>query len=97
MRMQGYLDALKESSIPFDEELIINCSNEAEENHKILSKVFTDLKPDGVFASVERLAIASYYTCQTLGLSIPDDIKIIGFYSLAIGRASCRERVCHYV
>ncbi|HLT42673.1 MAG TPA: LacI family DNA-binding transcriptional regulator, partial [Sphingobacteriaceae bacterium] len=29
MRMQGYLDAIKESSLPFDEKLIINCSNEA--------------------------------------------------------------------
>lgn len=84
MRMQGYLDALKESAIPFDEKLVINCSNEAEENYKILSKVFTNLKPDGVFASVERLAIATYYTCQSLGLNIPDDIKVIGFSSLEI-------------
>lgn len=84
MRMQGYLDAIKESSIPFDDELIINCSNEAEENYEILGKAFKKLKPDGVFASVERLAIASYYTCQNLGLAIPEDVKIIGFSSLEI-------------
>lgn len=84
MRMQGYLDALKESSITLNEDWIINCSNEAEENSKILKKAFTSIKPDGVFASVERLAIATYYTCQDLGLAIPDDIKIIGFSSLEI-------------
>lgn len=84
MRMQGYLDAVKASSISFDEALIINCSNEAEENYKILGEAFTALNPDGVFASVERLAIASYYTCQHLGLRIPEDVRIIGFSSLEI-------------
>lgn len=84
MRMQGYLDAIKDSSLPIDDELIIDCSNEAEENYKILTDVFAKVKPDGVFASVERLAISSYYVCQDLGINIPTDIKIIGFSSLEI-------------
>jgi len=84
MRMQGYLDAIKESSLPFDEKLIINCSNEAKENYKILKDVFLTLKPDAVFASVERLALSSYYVCQDLGINIPEDIKVIGFSSLEI-------------
>lgn len=84
MRMQGYLDAIKESSIPFDEELIINCSNVAETNYRILTDAFSKLKPDGVFASVERLAISSYYVCKDLGINIPNDIKIIGFSSLEL-------------
>lgn len=84
MRMKGYLDAIKDSSLPFDDELIVNCSNESEENRKILMDAFPKLKPDGVFASVERLALSSYYICQDLGLRIPEDIKVIGFSSLEI-------------
>lgn len=84
MRMQGYLDAIKQSSLSFDDKLIINCSNEAEENYKILKDVFLSLKPDSVFASVERLALSSYYVCQDLRISIPEDIKVIGFSSLEI-------------
>lgn len=84
MRMKGYIDAIRDSTIQFDETLIINCSNDAEENNEILGEAFHRVKPDGLFASVERLAIASYYTCMNLGIRIPQDMKIIGFSSLEI-------------
>ena len=37
---------------------------------------------DGIFASVERLAISAYRVCHELGRRIPEDIKIIGFSNL---------------
>ena len=37
---------------------------------------------DGIFASVERLALSSYQACQRLGISIPDTVKIIGFSNM---------------
>lgn len=83
-RMQGYIDALKNFKIPFEEELIIDCTNNYKENIELLKSSFTELKPDGVFTSVERLAFATYYACYDLNLSIPKDIKVIGFSSLEI-------------
>jgi LacI family transcriptional regulator len=47
-----------------------------------LEELFKSKKPDGVFASVERYAILSYDVCKHLKLSIPEDIKIIGFSNL---------------
>jgi LacI family transcriptional regulator len=44
----------------------------------------TTIKPDGVFTSVERLAFATYYASYELEISIPKDIKVIGFSSLEI-------------
>ncbi|TCC92167.1 LacI family transcriptional regulator [Pedobacter frigiditerrae] len=83
-RMQGYIDALKKFKIPFNDELIIDCTNNYKENIELLKQAFTNLKPDGVFTSVERLAFATYYACYDIKLSIPDDLKVIGFSSLAI-------------
>ncbi|MDB5021238.1 MAG: LacI family transcriptional regulator [Pedobacter sp.] len=83
-RMRGYLDALAKSNIPFDEKLIIDCTNKYSKNIKILKQMLTALKPDGVFTSVERLAFATYYASYELGISIPKDVKVIGFSSLEI-------------
>lgn len=83
-RMQGYIDALKKFKIPFQEELIIDCTNNYKENIDLLKEAFTTLKPDGVFTSVERLAFATYYACYDINLSIPKDLKVIGFSSLEI-------------
>ena len=84
MRMRGYIDALAAFNIPYQDDLIIDCSNELEKNQELLTHVFKDLKPDGVFASVERLAIATYKVCNKHGIKIPEDIKIISFSSLEI-------------
>lgn len=83
-RMQGYIDALKKYKIPFQDELIIDCTNNYKENIELLKDAFTTLKPDGVFTSVERLAFATYYACYDINLVIPEDLKVIGFSSLEI-------------
>ncbi|WP_448635889.1 LacI family DNA-binding transcriptional regulator [Pedobacter panaciterrae] len=83
-RMQGYIDALVKYKIPYDEDLIIDCTNSYPKNNVILKKVLTQLKPDGVFTSVERLAFATYYACYDLKISVPEELKVIGFSSLEI-------------
>lgn len=84
MRMQGYRDALEFSGLAFEDNLVVDCSNELSQNLQILGNAFKTLKPDGIFASVERLAIASYYVCHNSDLRIGRDIKIICFSSLEI-------------
>ncbi|MGV3704268.1 MAG: LacI family DNA-binding transcriptional regulator [Arcticibacter sp.] len=84
MRMQGYCDALESSGIPFSEDLVIDCSNEMSSNMQLLGDMFQSLKPDGVFASVERLALASYYVCHDLNIRIGEELKIVCFSSLEI-------------
>ena len=84
MRLQGYIDALNKYSIGYNEDLVIDCTNDHETNYKLLSEIYDDLKPDGIFASVERLAITSYYVCHDLNIPIPGQIKVISFSSLEI-------------
>ncbi|WP_158797098.1 LacI family DNA-binding transcriptional regulator [Pedobacter sp. L105] len=83
-RMQGYLDALAKYNIPFDDHLIVDCTNSYQKNSVILKEMLSRLKPDGVFTSVERLAFATYYACGEMNLAIPEQVKVIGFSSLEI-------------
>ncbi|SFA56782.1 transcriptional regulator, LacI family [Pedobacter suwonensis] len=83
-RMQGYIDALAKHQVPFDENLIVDCSNSYEENSMIIKEALIQLKPDGIFTSVERLAFATYYACYDLRINIPGDLKVISFSSLEI-------------
>lgn len=83
-RMQGYLDALTKYGIPFDDHLIVDCTNSYKQNNVILKDMFKKLKPDGVFTSVERLAFATYYACYDMNISIPGEVKVVGFSSLQI-------------
>lgn len=84
VRMQGYMDALAKHKIVFDDTLVVDCSNDEKENYKILKKALQVIKPDGIFSSVERLAFATYYVCNDLGISIPNDLKVISFSSLRV-------------
>ena len=84
LRMQGYVDALEKYNIAYEEDLIVDCSNEHDANFEIISNMIKTVKPDGIFASVERLAISSYYVCQDQDVKIPEDIKVISFSSLEI-------------
>lgn len=83
-RLQGYLDALQRHGLPYREELVIDCSHDQDRNFGILRRQLPLLKPDGLFASVERLAIASYYVCRELHLRIPEDLRVVSFSSLEI-------------
>lgn len=82
-RLAGYAEALKKKKLKYDEKLIVQCSQDLQNNKKIIKKLLSKkTKPDGIFASVESLALTSYEVCNELNLKIPDEIKIIGFSNL---------------
>lgn len=82
-RMRGYLDALKKYDLPEDKTLILDCVDDKQANYKMIEAMLkAKNRPDGIFASVEHLAIASYLVCRDLKLHIPGDVKIISFSNL---------------
>ncbi len=84
-RMQGYLEALKKHNMSVEEELIIRFTNNNAANEDIIMQLLTGPnRPDGIFASVEKLAIACYNVCERLKISIPDQLKIISFSNMEI-------------
>jgi LacI family transcriptional regulator len=82
-RKQGYFEALNKHDITMDPDLIIQCSSDEKQNKQKINKLLSSInKPDGIFASVERLALTTYHVCKSLKLNIPHDIKIISFSNL---------------
>lgn len=82
-RMKGYLEAVENHGLVINGDLIVRCNTSAEESYQKIKELFrTDDRPDGVFASVESLAILAYEVCQELQLRIPEDVKIVGFSNL---------------
>jgi len=79
-RMNGYLEALKRNSMERRDNRIICCDGDDWENKKLIRNLLKSKdRPDGIFASVETLAISTYEVCAELGLNIPNDLKVIAF------------------
>ena len=85
-RLSGYQDALLKNKMDFDNNLIKTFYPYKELELEELTKVITTVKPDGIFCSVEYLAIACYDVCQQLKIDIPKDIKVITFSNLQVAR-----------
>ena len=82
-RQQGYVDGLRRYDQPWDSDLVIHCGSDEEVNYRMIKELFlSDKRPDGVFASVEKLAVLVYHVCRELGLRIPEDVKVISFSNL---------------
>ncbi len=82
-RKQGYFEALNKHDIKINNARIIKCNGDEAANYKKIKQLLQgSKKPDGIFASVEKLALTTYYVCEELKLKIPSSIKIIGFSNL---------------
>jgi LacI family transcriptional regulator len=82
-RQQGYIDALANNKIKSSNSIIVPCTNDNDKDNLIIKKLLSrKIKPDGVFASVEKLAITTYYACNEMKIQIPRDLKIISFSNL---------------
>lgn len=79
-RKNGYLDALEVNNIKQDLALIRSCNEDDLSNKNNIKSLFSgNNQPDGIFASVEKLAVATYQICEELTLNIPKDVKVITF------------------
>ena len=83
-RMEGYKKAIADEANLTLKEDVVQCSNQVTETRAIVKKILSEKnRPDGIIASVEKLAIPVYEVCQELALNIPKDLKLICFSNLA--------------
>ena len=84
-RLKGYLDAVKAAGLPFEDNWIIQCTHDEAINQRILLDLLQDPnRPDGMLASVEKLAIATYHAVKKTSLNIPKDLKVLSFSNMKI-------------
>jgi DNA-binding LacI/PurR family transcriptional regulator len=85
-RSAGYLQALADNNVPFDEAYIKHCLHggmlydevESAMNELIQLKQ----KPDAVFASADKLTTNFMRYCKSKKIHVPDDIAVVGFSNL---------------
>jgi LacI family transcriptional regulator len=82
-RKQGYLEALNKHDMDVNNAYIVKCNGDEKANYKKIKQLMQGTRrPDGLFASVEKLALTAYYVCNDLKIKIPKDVKIISFSNL---------------
>ncbi|MDX1471034.1 MAG: LacI family DNA-binding transcriptional regulator [Flavobacteriaceae bacterium] len=81
LRKNGYIDALKDSGLEVDDNLIFNLktmsfSEGREATKKLLAM---DNPPDGLFSSNDTAAVSAILFAKEKGVKIPGELAIIGF------------------
>lgn len=79
-RLAGYRAALEAHAITFDPELVAQGESEASGGYSAAARLLElDPRPTGLFCFNDRMAGGAVRKALQLGLSIPDDLSIIGF------------------
>ncbi|MGP3534987.1 LacI family DNA-binding transcriptional regulator [Microbacterium sp. RD1] len=81
LRLEGYRRALADADLEFDERLVLpvdqfHRADGAAAARRILEE---DLRPDGVFAFNDLLALGAMHVLMTAGVRVPGDVALIGF------------------
>ncbi len=91
LRYKGYLRALKENGIPFDPDLVAINHTRDDAGYKVgfqlMKQLYTRNRDiTAVFAFADSLAIGAAKAVFSMGLSIPDDISIVGFDGIEMSK-----------
>ncbi|WP_192349680.1 LacI family DNA-binding transcriptional regulator [Algoriphagus sp. Y33] len=84
-RQRGYNDAILSEGWTLDPAMTLYCNHDEENNVKLIEELLLSPNcPDGVLASVEKLAFATYQAVKKTKLNIPSDVKLISFSNSSI-------------
>ncbi len=78
-RRNGYIQALKDSGIEIDEEIVLRCDTDEHAKKCIPYLLSLEKKIDGIFAVNDLTAITAMSIIKRSGYHIPKDIAIAGF------------------
>lgn len=79
-KLNGYREAIIASGKPVDEKLILLCQNDmTQTKNAIKEAVAKGLKFDAVIAAEDLLAVGAIKYAKEAGLSIPEDLAVIGY------------------
>ncbi|MFV5699617.1 LacI family DNA-binding transcriptional regulator [Flavobacterium sp. ZT3R17] len=87
LRTDGYIKALLDNDIPFNENLIIKIEN-VDTCEITIGKLLEDKAIDAVFAVNELFAVTIIKTANKIGLNVPKDLAVIAFTDGIISKYS---------
>lgn len=79
-RLEGYRQALTGHDLPFHDRLVVSQSSDATGGcQATLQLMEQPERPTALFCFNDRMAMGAYEALRRLGLSIPEDVAVIGF------------------
>lgn len=88
-RIAGFRAGLEEAAIPFDRALVAERPFEVAEGAAAAEMIMGNPQaPTALFCANDIQALGAVFACQKLGLSIPNDVSIIGFDDLPMIRVA---------
>ena len=79
-RLEGYKQALAAQGLPFDDRLVVEGESLARGGHDCaLELMQRPERPTALFCFNDRMAMGAYDALRKLGLTIPNDVAVIGF------------------
>lgn len=86
-RLEGYKYALKENGLEYDEGYLLEGEfNEDWGWEAARDAVETGIDFDGIFCGNDLIAIGAVKSLKEIGLSVPEDISVIGFDDIYVSR-----------
>lgn len=80
LKFEGYLRALKDSGIDFNENLVINVDYSYDGGIDAVDKLLEmDKLPNSVFVTFDEVAIGVIHGLQDKGYKVPEDVQVFGF------------------
>lgn len=86
-RLQGYQRALLNGKLEFDPSLITVGEWSMDNGYESMNKLLQlDSRPDAVFCQSDLIAVGALHAAFHAGLSVPDQLSIVGFDDMEVGR-----------
>ena len=85
-RLSGYQDALYYRGIEYNPSLIKVCAPDDDSIYNATLELLKEQKPDGLFCLYDYAAISVMKAVLSQGLSIPDDLALIGYDNISISK-----------
>jgi|tagenome__1003787_1003787.scaffolds.fasta_scaffold20877942_2 LacI family transcriptional regulator len=80
LRLAGFRQALEVYDVPFDETLVVVQDPQPRGGYLgAMDLLRRDDRPTGIFCFNDRVAVGVYQAARELGLSIPQDLSVVGF------------------
>jgi LacI family transcriptional regulator len=79
-RLRGYMDALRDYKIPFDEALVVESNLQLEDGRNSMEKLLKLKKrPDAVFSASDYGAMGAMQVLKENKIKIPQEVALAGF------------------
>ncbi|PVX52304.1 LacI family transcriptional regulator [Balneicella halophila] len=80
-RTRGYQEALEKAGLTFNPDLVIHSDFTIDNAQKATKSLLENEDVDAIFCLNDDLAVGAIYAAKELGLNVPEDVAVVGFYN----------------